>query len=207
MTQQYVYQPEISQESNDIFRSFIVVKEMLQDRNIDISILESTSDNELHEIIKNAKEKDIFQIKVNQELNIIYHMKPTFKKQEIKTFLKQIDNIQDKKLIFIFKAKIHHNNDKNIRDLIRETKYEVFAIKNLLFNVTKHNIVPKHLILTPEQTSDVMNLYAVKNRSQFPKILSTDPIARYYDMKPGQLVKITRSSTATGENISYRFCV
>jgi DNA-directed RNA polymerase I, II, and III subunit RPABC1 len=196
---------QINQESHDIFRSFNVVKQMLRDRKIDISILEATSDKELFEIFK--KDSDIFQIKVNDQLIIIYHMKSKFIKSDLKTFLKQVDISSQTKLLFIFKQKIHENNEKNIKDLIKETKYEYFKIKHLLFNITHHSIVPKHEILSIDETNKIMERYDVKSRSQFPKILATDPVARYYDVQPGQLVKITRSSTSTGENVTYRFCV
>lgn len=202
-------------ESQEIVRSFVIVKEMLSDRGIDIKNLEGYSDYELIQLMNiNAKIGNIFQIKVNSTMKIIYHMKPKFMKQDLKKFLGAQEDENDlKHIIFIFKDKINNNNEKNIQDLlydpkyINELTYEVFPIQMLLFNISKHSFVPKHEVLSNEKALEIQKNYAIKNKSQFPIILKTDPVARYYDIKPGQLVKITRASTATGENITYRYCV
>lgn len=202
-------------ESEEIIRSFSIVKEMLSDRGIDITNLESYSDTELIELMNvTSKIGNIFQIKVNDNMKVIYHMKAKFMKQELKKFMTSLDDDENlTHIIFIFKEKINNNNDKNIQDLLYDPKYttrltyEVFPIHNLLFNISKHSYVPKHDILSSEEALDIQKRYAIKNKSQFPIILKTDPVARYYDIKAGQLVKITRSSTATGENITYRYCI
>ena len=39
------------------------------------------------------------------------------------------------------------------------------------------------------------------------KILSSDPLARYYGMKPGDILKIIRPSNCSGYSIYYRYCI
>ena len=210
-------------ETKDILRSFTVIKQMLADRNLNIQNLKSYSDFELLELsgpknIPQAKNPgNIFQIKVNDNTKIIYHMKNKFIKQDIKKFFNFIgeevsndksDTKVSMNLIFIFKEKINNNNEKNIRDLLSDgMTYEIFPIKNVLFNITEHSFVPKHEILSIDEALQVQTNYSITNKSQFPIILKTDPVAKYYAIKPGQLVKITRSSTSTGDNITYRYCV
>jgi DNA-directed RNA polymerase I, II, and III subunit RPABC1 len=203
----------MNNESQDIIKSFTVVKEMLNDRNIDISNLESYSENEIEVLISasngsGTKNGNIFQIKVNDDMKIIYHMKNKFIKNDLKKFLSTIEKDEDyKHIIFIFKEKINNNNEKNIKELLEGVTYELFPIKNLLFNITKHSYVPKHELLSVDEANNIMKIYSIKNKSQFPIILKSDPVARYYDFKPGQLIKVYRSSTATGESITYRYCV
>lgn len=81
--------------------------------------------------------------------------------------------------------------------------YEIFSMKNLMFNITHHEIVPRHILLTQEESDLVLKQYQT-TRSQLPKLLTTDPVAKYYGMKAGDICKIIRQSPMTGESYYYR---
>lgn len=49
----------------------------------------------------------------------------------------------------------------------------------------------------------MMNIYQIKQKSQLPIILRTDPMAKYLDVKSGDVVKVTRISPSAGETIVY----
>ena len=82
---------------------------------------------------------------------------------------------------------------------------ELFHKKELMFNVTKHSMVPKHEIIDKQTKLQLCTEHKVSEK-QFPRILKTDPVARYLGLKPGQLVKITRPSETAGTFCSYRIC-
>lgn len=78
--------------------------------------------------------------------------------------------------------------------------------KEPLFDITKHELVPKHIILSEEEKKAVLEKYKIEE-NQLPKILCTDPVALVIGAKPGQVVKIIRKSDTAKEAIAYRLVV
>jgi|TARA_B100000963_G_scaffold360818_1_gene393281 DNA-directed RNA polymerase I, II, and III subunit RPABC1 len=185
-----------------ITNSFRILKEMLEDRKIDISNLNSINDQEL---ILLHNENQIFDIKVNDELKVVYYMANKIKIQNIKSF---IDEENDKNVIFISKEKLTTNNYKSFSDFKEKNiNFQFFFIKELLFNIYKHEYVPKHEVITDKEVEEIKTKYLLKNLYQLPILLNNDPICKYLDIKPGSVVKITRPSPTAGEYILYRYVV
>jgi DNA-directed RNA polymerase subunit H len=72
--------------------------------------------------------------------------------------------------------------------------------------VIEHNLVPKHELLSPEETQIVLDKYKV-TREQMPKILTTDPAIKHLEAKVSDLIKITRQSKFIGKSIYYRVVI
>ena len=129
----------------------------------------------------------------------------TFGKKDLvglKTLVNEKYVDKDLNIIIVLQDKPTSQINKEI--LIEDYKnIEIFLVKNLLVNVTKHIFVPKHEILSQEEGKEILEKFKC-TRLQLPKILSSDAIAKYYGMKPGQICKITRNSNITGESIYYR---
>lgn len=80
---------------------------------------------------------------------------------------------------------------------------EFFLEEELLFNITKHSLVPKHRILKEEEKEEMLRRMKLKPE-QMPKILKRDPVCRYLGAESGQVVEITRKSRTSGTTLYYK---
>jgi DNA-directed RNA polymerase I, II, and III subunit RPABC1 len=208
--------PKQMSDIKKILKSLEVLRDMFEDRkyDFDMKVYSEEDLDAMYSIQENSSNGAIFEIPVSDTIRIIFHMKSKYMKADLERFLKgEYESSKIKHFIMVFKEKINSNNEKNIQNLISlysdntTPKVETFEINNLLFNITRHEYVPKHELLSKDEAQQVFDKYSIKNKSQLPVLHRTDPVAKYYDFRPGDLIKIYRSSTAVGECITYRYCV
>jgi DNA-directed RNA polymerase subunit H len=73
-------------------------------------------------------------------------------------------------------------------------------------DITKHYLVPKHVILSEEEKKELLEKYKV-SLSDLPKIKISDLALKNLNVKPGDVVKIIRNNPWIGEEIYYRVVV
>lgn len=80
-------------------------------------------------------------------------------------------------------------------------------IRRLQFNIQDNVLVHKHVILSPDETDNIMTKYNIKDKNQLPEISRFDPVARSIGIRPGMICKILRPSKSAIETTYYRVCV
>lgn len=83
---------------------------------------------------------------------------------------------------------------------------EIFVEQELLINLTKHELVPKHILLSAAEKEQLLQRYRLK-QTQLPRIQTVDPVAKYLGLRRGAVVKIIRKSETAGRYASYRWVI
>lgn len=186
-----------------IYKSFNTILEMLEDRNLRVD--PPLDAGYIDKFIAAQTNKPGFEVVLSGiKVRILYYLANKFKWSELRKFFE--DEIRYNLTILVVKEKMNQNNMKQISSL--GIDIQVFLLEELQFNISKHELVPKHELITdPLEIKNLMELYSLKSKAQFPIILKTDPMAKWLNLKSGDIVKISRPSNTSGFYEAYRCCL
>jgi DNA-directed RNA polymerases I, II, and III subunit RPABC1 len=196
------------EEKKNLFKIRKTVLEMLEDRKYNIPKNEIIDFDEFS-IKYNSKNIDIFIDSGSEELGKMYvyfhNENKSLSKVELKNKInKLIEQYEDENLKIIILLK-----EKGIGSILKEVNkdeyknIEIFLNKNMIFNITHHQLVPKHIVLNDDEIKELLEKYST-TINKLPKLLRSDPIAKYYGMKINQVCKIIRKSPEVGNYPYYR---
>jgi DNA-directed RNA polymerase subunit H len=74
------------------------------------------------------------------------------------------------------------------------------------FAVKDHELVPEHVLLSPEESVAVLKAYGIE-APQLPKIHVNDPVAKEIEAKVGDIIKVIRRSYTAKRSIFYRLVI
>lgn len=174
----------------------------------------SNKDKYIEKLIEN--ENDDLEYIINLDSSKNYNTEIKNKKVYIKIFNYKISSVSEKSPIGEFIKK--HDKDykfiivQDITSKIEETlnsyydQIEVFKFNKLQSDITEHILVPKHEVLTKEEGENVLESYRARKRDM-PLIRTNEDVAKYYNMKPGEITRIYRPSPLTCEAVAYRLVI
>ena len=186
-------------------RGYIIGENYLNITKADLLHLQSSKNQLSIDIISNENKFDS-----DKCLYIKFILSLRIKPSNIKDILQDIESKIDKskkiEILFILKSR-PNNSILKIENEYTSLDVQIMWCKQLQFNVTKHEYVPKHEKLSNNECTELLDRYSLHSKSQLPCILHTDVIVRYYNFKPGDILKITGSSDSQNKNYEFYRCV
>jgi hypothetical protein len=120
------------------------------------------------------------------------------------------DNNHTSSMIIITETKPSEAVLTSLRQFISEPAnmlIQIFEIRKLQFDISRHRDVPKHRIVTQEERAAVMKEFNITNPLQCPRIDSQDPMAKWIGARPGDLIEVKGLDEAAAFNPRFRVCV
>ena len=210
MTQKELNVDEMSKEDlSRLFKVWKTLKKMMEVRGYDKDYEKIDYDDWISKIRKEKIMKGIFRKKdvndPNKKIILYYQYFPDQKVNTvyINEFLELMREIKVNSGIIIISGKLSQQAKQKVQEINKELQVEIFTVNELVVNITEHELVPKHILLSKEDKDILLKRYKIKE-NQLPKILVTDPVARFLGLKRGDVVKIIRNSETAGRYITYR---
>jgi DNA-directed RNA polymerase subunit H len=139
---------------------------------------------------------------------IIFSTKTRVGNSELTAFLKFAEeNGYNAGIIIISQTPISESVEESLVKHITDKSnplVQIFEIRKLQFNISKHRKVPHHKLLSDAQKAEITKLYEV---DKMPKIMSQDEMAKFIGARPGDVVEVTGMCQASAENKRWRYCI
>jgi DNA-directed RNA polymerase subunit H (RpoH/RPB5) len=129
-------------------------------------------------------------------------------KKKINDVILEILNIQKifpevKDILFISETKLNTQMVDDLKRYTEKMRITIFLGDYMLFNITKHFLVPQHHLMTQDELKEFLKDKEKGFVYKLPKIYDTDPISRFYGAKPGQIFKIIRENLSDDSMIRF----
>lgn len=151
--------------------------------------------------------------KTKKNIYIKYHLATKLRPGHVYNYIDDLYNLEevlslDDELIIVIKDKVNDTLIKVMKNIFIKDKifFVIFNLKQLSFNILKHELVPPHRILSKEEEAIIRNKFNIREDSQFPEISRFDPVAMAIGLRPGDLCEIIRPSKTSIESKYYRLC-
>ena len=200
-----------------IYNSRKYLLEILESQDYNVTDYKDFSIHEIHAMIQ-SKQLDLLieHEHKSKKIYIKYHLAKTLRPNNIYEYIEDLfnlENILTKKddLIIIIKDEPNETLTRFLKDVWEQEGIfiRLFNIKRLQFNILKHFLVPKHIILTDEEIKDFKKTFNLKEKigTSIPDISRFSPVGLAIGIRPGDLCKIERNSKTALNTLYYRVCI
>ncbi|WCJ32544.1 DNA-directed RNA polymerases I II and III subunit RPABC1 [Euphorbia peplus] len=206
----------MSLKEEEIEKLFMIqetLMQMLNDRGYLVGDFEINMSKEqfISKFGENMTRKDLVfhKSKRNDTSDQIFVFFPTEPKINASVLKRYADRMKSEdvfRAILVIKEYVTPIGRTCIAEMASKFQWEIFQEDELLVNIKEHALVPEHQVLTTEEKKALLERYTVKE-TQLPRIQFTDPVARYYGLQRGQVVKIIRPSETAGRYVTYRYVI
>jgi len=211
-----------------IYRSRSIIHKMLALRGYSLKKFENQTKEELNILFQNHQKKinydidslDMMLEKDGKKLLVKYILSERVKSSNIE---KLVDTMYEETLAandtlilitkdYVLKTRDSNKSKSSLEEFLSQ-KYlthdkfiQIFWLNALLFDITESELTPSYTILNEEEKQEVLDRYQV-TENKIENVLFTDPLANFYGVKIGNMVKAVEVSETNGFNTFYKLCI
>mmetsp|Transcript_50848 Transcript_50848/g.58468 ORF Transcript_50848/g.58468 Transcript_50848/m.58468 type:complete len:218 (-) Transcript_50848:44-697(-) len=142
----------------------------------------------------------------NESMLVAFCGEDSFTIDHFKRFDDQARGAGAKRMIIVISGKLVATSKRRIEEASRSelaVKTQLFSEDDVVVNITHHELVPQHVPLSEDEVKEVLTAHSLE-KSMLPRMLVNDPIALYFGLERGNVVKISRKSESAGKYVTYR---
>jgi DNA-directed RNA polymerases I, II, and III subunit RPABC1 len=197
-----------------LWRTYQTLQELLKDRHYDGVVAGLVVDNfsdfceqfttEVGDINKEAMSFVAHNSKTGKLILIVFAVEDSIGRKHCETIYLKMQTGRISNCILIY-PNILTTPAVNYLSKTPRAVIEAFAEDDLVVNITKHKLMPRHRLLTSHEKKDFLTNGKFKE-TQLPLISVSDPMARYHGARRGDIFEITRKSETGGLYVTFRIC-
>jgi DNA-directed RNA polymerase subunit H (RpoH/RPB5) len=203
------------EELDVLFRSRKTILKILNEDGYDTTKYETFGPWEIEAMVAAGYQALFMEVKRKEPeegrpniCRVIYSL--TKLKQRVNTFIDEIKESKEIEFVVIVLEDVADVFHAAALKSWVENKVRVrfFKAHNLIFDPREHILVPPHTKLPATEHAEFLKANYIRSKGNLPFIrFHEDMIARIMGLLPGDIVKITRPSPASGVYDIYRVCV
>jgi DNA-directed RNA polymerase subunit H (RpoH/RPB5) len=171
--------------------------------------------SEIEDKIESHSLRETFKNDQNQQLHLKFYLNSTVRESNIDEIIESTyaEHGNEDLLIIVLKDDPNDNLKETLNKKLMyewETEKRLIILHNLhhlQFNRLRHELVPKHTILSDAEVETLRKRYNISDDAQFSDISRFDAVATCILIKPGQVCQIDRPSKTAITAPYYRRCI